>query len=272
MVSVNLKGGLGNMMFQIAFIEDLARRGGFEVRYPDIDDTFKRLLKSGHSQNCYDYLKIFKNFDWQKNQDCPMPGRVCCLPNKYMEIIPVDNMIYDGYFQSEKYFNRDETLKLFEPSDFIKEKLPFRTMKGVTSIHIRRGDFLDPADVQFNLGLDYYSRAEDIILDFWRDGVSTFMMLKKILTFVIFSDDYKWCRDHFIRDNFSFFEDISKSDDYFEIFWMSMCEHNIIANSSFSWWGAYLNRNPGKVTVAPRTWLKSGVGMDDVYTSNMIIV
>ena len=69
MVSVNLKGGLGNMMFQIAFIEDLARRGGFEVRYPNIEQTFATLLLSGHSQNCFDYLNIFKNFDWRKNQD-----------------------------------------------------------------------------------------------------------------------------------------------------------------------------------------------------------
>jgi hypothetical protein len=270
MVSVNLKGGLGNMLFQIAFIEDMARRGGFEVRYPDIDYVFQTLLKSGHSQNCYDYLKIFKNFDWLKNQDKPMPNRICHIPYKYVNLTPTDNVIYDGYFQSERYFDRKETLKLFEPADFIKEKLPFRTMPGVTSVHVRRGDFLNPQEININLGMDYYWKAYDMIMDAMRDNTDSYLFFKRVFTFKVFSDDYVWCKERF--DGFSFYD--KEPIDYIELFWMSMCENNIIANSSFSWWGAYLNQNPDKKVIAPAAWYKPGSGLsaEDVYCKNMIII
>jgi hypothetical protein len=270
MVSVNLKGGLGNMLFQIAFIEDLARRGGFEVRYPDIDEVFTKLSHAGHSDNCYDYLKIFKNFDWRKNQDKPMPTRFCSFPNKYIDITPTDDILYDGYFQSDKYFDRDFVLELFEPADFIKKKLPKWNTKGVISVHVRRGDFLDPKDLQFNLEMDYYFKAMGMVLDISGDDSETLSVLKKVHTFLVFSDDYKWCKEKLTDYNVTFFEDINDPVNYMELFWMSMCEHNIIANSSFSWWGAYLNQNPDKVVIAPMKWLKSGEEMSDVYTSRMI--
>jgi len=241
MVSVNLKGGLGNMMFQIAFIEDLARRGGFEVRYPDIDDVFAILLKSGHSQNCYDYLNIFKNFDWRKNQDKPMPNRIVHIPHHYEYIEPVDNMIYDGYFQSERYFDRTETLKLFEPSKSVSDKI-LAEYNNMCSIHIRRGDYVSKYyDTYEILRKDYYDTARNIIQADW---------------YVTFSDDNPIYTD------------------YIELFLMASYDHNIIANSSFSWWGAYLNQNPEKKVIAPAKWYKPGCrySAKDIYTSNMIII
>ena len=238
MVSVNLKGGLGNMLFQIAFIEDLARRGGFEVRYPDIDEVFQRLLLSGHSQNCYDYLNIFKNFDWKKNQDKPMPNRYVQIPHKFVQIDPVDNMIYDGYFQSERYFDRAETLKLFEPN----LEIP-KLENDSCSVHFRLGDYITKySDTYERLTWEnYYDLAYDKVKASW---------------YYNFSDDYE-----------------EERPDYMDIFMMSKCTHNIIANSSFSWWGAYLNQNPDKKVIAPAKWYKpqSRYKADDIYTSNMII-
>ena len=239
MVSVNLKGGLGNMLFQIAFIEDLARRGGFEVRYPDIDEIFQQLLKSGHSQNCYDYLNIFKNFDWKKNQDKPMPNRIVHIPHHYEHIEPVDNMIYDGYFQSERYFDREETLKLFEVNFDIPEM-----KKDSCSIHYRKGDYITTYTNTYEIpSSDYYEMATKII------NIDPY-------NYYHFSDDF-----------------ISEYNDYTEMFMMSKCTHNIIANSSFSWWGAYLNQNPDKKVIAPAKWYKPGCkySAKDIYTSNMII-
>jgi hypothetical protein len=241
MVSVNLKGGLCNMLFQIAFIEDLARRGGFEVRYPDIDEIFQQLLKSGHSQNCYDYLNIFKNFDWKKNQDKPMPNRIVHIPHHYEHIEPVDNMIYDGYFQSERYFDRKETLKLFEPSEkVVKCYYP----KNSCSIHVRKGDYISKyAETYENLSLtSYYNDAIELL---------------------------SGCEFHIFTDN--------RKDlpiDYNELFQMASCVNNIIANSSFSWWGAYLNQNPDKKVIAPAKWYKPGCkySAKDIYTSNMIVI
>ena len=69
--------------------------------------------------------------------------------------------------------------------------------------------------------------------------------------FVIFSDDIPWCKENFIGDNFTF---IDGEEDYIDLYLMSVCEHNIIANSSFSWWGAYLNTNITKKVIAPKEW------------------
>ena len=244
MVSVNLRGGLGNMLFQIAFIEDLARRGGFEVRYPDIDEIFQQLLKSGHSQNCYDYLNIFKNFDWKKNQDKPMPNRIVHIPHHYEYIEPVDNMIYDGYFQSERYFDREETLKLFEPVNEIMMSVNKYNFNKSCSIHYRKGDYITKYINTYEaLDYKYYDEAKRQV---------------KALFYYQFSDD---------DQNYN-------EPDYVQLFMMSECLHNIIANSSFSWWGAYLNQNPGKEVIAPAKWYKPGSGYSahDIYTSNMIII
>jgi len=251
MVSVNLKGGIGNMLFQIAFIEDLARRGGFEVRYPDIDNVFQTLLKSGHSQNCYDYLSIFRNFDWRKNQDKPMPNRIVHIPHHYEYIEPVDDMIYDGYFQSERYFDRGETLKLFEPAEFIKRNIKINSV----SIHVRRGDYISKySDTYEELTSDYYIKA-----------------LKEIGKYnevYVFSDNKIWC-----VDNFPFDCTLPNNSDYVQMFMMAQCRDNIIANSSFSWWGAYLNQNPDKKVIAPAKWYKTDrYSAKDIYTSNMIII
>jgi hypothetical protein len=241
MVSVNLKGGLGNLMFQIAFIEDLARRGGFEVRYPDIDAVFQRLLLSGHSQNCYDYLNIFKNFDWKKNQDKPMPNRYVSIPHHYEHIEPVDNMIYDGYFQSERYFDRAETLKLFEPSSAV---MKVYHPDNSCSVHVRKGDYVYKYyDTYYNLSeTQYYTNAMSIMN----------------------ADAYYYYSD--ARE--------VNGPDYIELFSMANCTHNIIANSSFSWWGAYLNQNPDKKVIAPAKWYKPDSKYDaaDIYLSNAIII
>jgi hypothetical protein len=239
MVSVNLKGGLCNMLFQIAFIEDLARRGGFEVRYPDIDEVFQRLLLSGHSQNCYDYLNIFKNFDWNKNQDKPMPNRIVSIPHHYEYIEPVDNMIYDGYFQSERYFDRAETLKLFEFDYCHYYEWGYNTC----SIHYRKGDYISKYSDTYEIPDDeYYGKA---------------MRLIDAHEYYTFTDDRSY-----------------HGTDYEDLYMMSQCDHNIIANSSFSWWGAYLNQNPDKKVIAPAKWYKpeSKYKATDIYCKNMIVI
>ena len=75
--------------------------------------------------------------------------------------------------------------------------------------------------------------------------------IKEIDKDLVFSDDIKWCKENFIGDKFLFIEE---DRDYIELFLMSQCNHNIIANSSFSWWGAWLNKNENKIVVAPSKW------------------
>jgi hypothetical protein len=248
MISVTLCGGLGNMMFQIAALEEMGRRSGFKTCYPL--GALERISKVSHSANARDYLDIFENFNWPQGKE--RFGNIF-VPFKYTEIDVRDNTNYVGYFQSDKYFERAATLRLFEPAEFISDKLPLKTMKGITSIHVRRGDFLTDKSY-IKLTMDYYYKAMDLVRG----------------DFMIFSDDYAWCKKYF-KDAI-FFEDFREPINYMELFWMSMCENNIIANSTFSWWGSYLNKNPNKKVIAPKKWFNDTYSEADIICSNWITI
>jgi hypothetical protein len=89
-------------------------------------------------------------------------------------------------------------------------------------------------------------------------------------TFLVFSDDMEWCKENFIGDQFIFVEG---ENDVTDLWIMSYCKHNIIANSSFSWWGAWLNDYKHKIVVAPLKWFgpaKGDIKTDDIYAENWI--
>lgn len=137
-----------------------------------------------------------------------------------------------GYFQSEKYFqnNRDVILGLLTPNLGVSKKYNY------ASIHIRRGDYVDLPKKYEQLTMEYYNKAITVV---------------KAKKYLVFSDDIAWCKKKFIGEQFEFAEGNSPSVD---LALQISCEHNIIANSSFSWWGAYLNKNPSKIVIAPQKW------------------
>lgn len=108
------------------------------------------------------------------------------------------------------------------------------------SIHVRRTDYLDEGRPQFALPLTYY-----------RDALAYFPSDR----FLIFSDDVAWCREHFRGDTFEFSDHVDAVD---ALNAMAACRHNIIANSSFSFWAAFLNPNPGRRVIAPSQWERGG--------------
>ena len=94
----------------------------------------------------------------------------------------------------------------------------------------------------------------------------------KIDVILVFSDDIKWCKENFIGDNFIFVEN---EKDYIDLYLMSMCNHNIISNSSFSWWGAWLNQSKEKVVISPEKWYGPNKGdrnLDDLLMSDWILI
>ena len=139
-----------------------------------------------------------------------------------------DHLRLQGYWQSELYFKeyRKEIIKVFN--------IPIpRINSNVVSLHIRRGDslkFIDklpqPTDKYLNGALEHFPNYQVLI----------------------FSDDLAWCREKFKGERFSFFEGV---DPKFTMSMMAACENNIIVNSTFSWWGAYLNPNPNKIVISP---------------------
>lgn len=150
------------------------------------------------------------------------------------------DLILKGYFQSYKYFDRTKVLNQLSIDEktfaFIQLNYPEILNERFTSIHVRRGDYLKMLFKHPFCGLKYYQKAIDLI---GRNG-----------KFIVVSDDIGWCRKYLKLEKVIFVENTSPIID---LYIQSFCENNIISNSSFSWWGAYLNKNKGKV-VAPRLW------------------
>ena len=162
--------------------------------------------------------------------------------------------ILSGYWQSEKYFeNISELIKTkftCTENDWGKEDINLLKLIDVNnsvSLHVRRGDMI------LNPEVSKIHRACD--LNYYLNAIS--YMERKLMTpvFFIFSDDTEWAKQNIVTSNQTFFVDHNKNElAWLDMQLMSRCKHNIIANSSFSWWGAWLNRNINKTVIAPQKW------------------
>ncbi|HUX57069.1 MAG TPA: alpha-1,2-fucosyltransferase [Bacteroidales bacterium] len=258
MITTHLKGGLGNQMFQIAAAYSLALDNNDECSFfmdnPNINQ--------GHGSRYYT-TNVFRNL---KELPDNMVERSDYEQIRYMEPrfnfdpIPYrERMVLQGFFQSEKYFanHKEEIVELFGNKAVRKYEF-----NDCVSLHIRRGDYLDPYTAQFLpvLPMDYYTRA-----------LSDLDSKARIDCILVFSDDIAWCKGNLKDPRLVFAE---RQEDWEDLYTMSKCEHHIIANSSFSWWGAYLNTNVNKIVYAPEKWFGPAVTDDwkDVYCKNWIIL
>jgi len=233
--------GLGNQLFQVANIISLAIDYNYKAIFPDMQSD----MFGGYTDN------IFSNVD--------ISGDKSFVTSTYSEptfgynkIECIPNMELHGYFQSEKYFvhNRDAILDYYSIPhhiyDYIYKK--YNTLINSTnsvSVHVRRGDYVALKHKHILLSeTDYYDKS---------------LALFPEHTFYIFSDDIEWCMGNFNGDNVVF---INMEDDIIDLYLMSLCKHNIIANSSFSWWGAWVNGNIDKTVVAPSKWFGDSINLD----------
>lgn len=165
------------------------------------------------------------------------------------------NCYLEGYWQCYQYYkNLDPVifneLTLKDNNELLNNNITnyITNHSSSVSIHIRRGDYITDTDANKLMGilpLDYYHKATDYIAETITNP-----------TYFIFSDDLDWAKDNLQLSAEVVLVDIaSGTKDYLELDLMSKCKHNIIANSSFSWWGAFLNRNPDKIVIAPRKWV-----------------
>ena len=236
MISAFLQGGLGNMLFQIATVASIAKDNNDECVFDFHHHSNMKRLQSRDAN-------VYKSNIFSKLKDGVLEN-----PSVYLErvhsYVPIqyrNNLYINGYFQTEKYFkhNRDYILELFDygfKDDFLKE---------YTSIHIRRGDFKKLQHVHPLMPREYYDTAIDMI------GGDKF---------VIFSDDIPWCKEEFRGNKFTFYQ----AEDQDEIYAMSKCKNNITANSSFSWWGAWLNENKDKRVICPSKWFNNSIDTKDM--------
>ena len=253
MVYVLLDGRIGNNLFQVAAAASLAGRNncGFRVitgRY-----------KTPDSAQLVRYLQQFRTNILRKVEITEeMPEKYSLYQEREFSYQPVEykaGILLDGFFQSEKYFDRNIVLDLFEidndTKNYIQQKYGDLFREEITALHVRRGDYLKSSD---NYAVCSYP--------YFRNAIRHIGQNKRYL---VFSDDIAWCKKKFIGDNFIFSEGETAIVD---LYMQSFCTNNIISNSSFSWWGAWLNKNPGKIVIAPEPWF--GVAYRDKSTKDLI--
>lgn len=207
-------GRLGNQLFQMAATIGLALRHGDKFMFPAWGYVNDFAVPSG-------------SFGVYRNGPTFNENGFAYKPIPYSA-----GLNLNGYFQSAKYFADFDA----EIRRYFRCRTVVPMMDGVVGVHIRRGDYVRLGEYHTNIfDGNYYERA-----------IAEVSGNK----YMIFSDDIEWCKKRFVGDRYIFASGGEISD--FGL--MASCEHNIIANSSFSWWAAYLNENPGKKVVAPLDW------------------
>jgi len=248
-VTVNLVGpsaiggisnyGLGNQIFQIAAALSFAHDNNLKAIFPDI----KNKRKYGkYNKSIFKYLDT-KNY---REEDVELDFEQGDFD--YIEIPKKGNIRLNGYFQHEKYFSHNKNLIYkslhFEEKMQKKIKATYgEILQDSISCHVRLGDYQilkdsHPLLIETNYYKNLFKKNED----------------KNIL---IFSDDIKYCKklDIFNQPNIHF---ISTKNDIYDLYLMSICEDNILANSTFSWWAAWLNQNENKKVYFPEKWFGDG--------------
>ena len=237
MIGSFIQGGLGNQLFQVAAGVAHAKRVG--TTFSVIEGQHHLPLQGNNISTYKD--NILRDVDSLPYDSFLGNEQVHQEGHHYTPLPMKDNLFLVGYFQSEKYFEdcKEDIADLFsmtpEIEELIEEQYPYLKDEKVVALHVRRGDYLLNPGIFGSVDLSYYERALDSIED--KDRV------------LIFSDDVAWCRETF-GEGYSF----SVLDkDYLDLYTMSKCHHHILANSTFSWWGAWLSKTDGRI-IAPKNW------------------
>jgi len=237
-ISFQMQGGLGNILFSLANAINLS------VIY-----DLKVCLRYYHIGYLHTDPKIYKQSIFKQYEEITNIDGFFQFTEKDFSFSEIDlpkdtNIFINGYFQSEKYFIKNRKLivdSFFSNSrifDNLKKRYPEVFEEEITSIHLRRGNYLSLSNVYNNLDIKYYMDAIELL-----DSKKVF----------VFSDDLNYCYNNFTDKKFNI---IQGNTDLEDLYLMALCKNNIIANSSYSWWGAWLNQNHNKKIIAPNHWFK----------------
>lgn len=258
MIIVRLMGGLGNQMFQYAMGRSLEIRNKTKMF---IDTSFLENRSPG-------FLKVFRDYE------------LTLFPHLEKNISLVGEMLYDlsftplierhfhyhndihnakladthywltnGHWQSYKYFE--------DISDLIREEFTFPDIMDTSSLELQ-DQIKSENSVMINVRRSDYltdSLFEDINMDYYEKCVNEIESMVDDPTFYVFSDDIEWCNEHFTEDKYHVVDHSHsgpKFIDYLNL--MSCCKHQIIPNSTFAWWAAWLNKNEEKIVMYPSKW------------------
>jgi hypothetical protein len=288
---VNIIGGLGNQMFQYAFALSLQHRFPEEKILIDVSHfnyLFVKKIRSANIHNGYEVDNVFPNAKLTKAKVSDLMKVTWYMPNyllsrvirrvmpqrkteyiqpisEIFEYVPTvydikGDCYYEGVWESVHHFQniREQVLYTFahsEPNKVNKKYIEdMESTDNSVGMHIRRGDYLYSPEFNGICDLGYYTNGINKIVS---DGLKH--------TFYIFSNDIEWCENNIKpllsgHDVYFVTENIG-SMSCWDMFLMSHCKDLIIANSSFSWWGAFLNNRKGRV-IAPKKWVNRDAKLD----------
>ena len=292
MIIIRMTGGLGNQMFQYALYLKLCSMGR-EVKFDDITEyeldnarpvmlwafglTYPRADQEEINKITDGFLKLShrirrklfgrKSLEYQE-KNC----------NYDPQVLQRDPAYLTGYFQSEKYFMdvKEQVRRAFTFSEGIwkgQDEEIRRKMQNFlgqiqgcesVSVHVRRGDYLEKEEIYGGICTEAY----------YKSAIEYMQRKRKESRFFLFSNDPEWVREwvnaNYRGDNrFVIIEGTQEETGYLDLFLMSRCKNHIIANSSFSWWGAWLDENPRKRVIAPAKWANNQEFVD-IYWEGMI--
>lgn len=270
MIIIKLKGGLGNQMFQYACAKHLAEKNN-DVLKLDLGWYRPGGIVAGDTVRSYGLDKFVISAQAANEEEIRrVGGRLSLLAQLMRKIIhklgPINSYIFDpkilerkgdvyleGFFQSERYFKEIEFI--------IRNEFQLKGVMGgaahavlqdieranAVTVHVRRGDYVNNKDANAFHGIcspEYYRSAIELIS-------------KRVDSpkYFVSSDDIEWVKKHIEIPAPVVYVSNKDIADHEELILMSKCKHNIIANSSFSWWGAWLNGNANKIIIAPKQWV-----------------
>lgn len=269
MIIVRVYGGLGNQMFQYAFYKALLKQNenvyldisdydihnhhnGFElekifdIKFNNASKSQIKKVSIDKKKYIYRIIKKIFNIDIVKSSEYIEMNNIS---NVRLQRMP-DNIYFNGFWQDKVYIEYiyNEILEEFKFKQVLdgKNKDLLTKLEGyeTVSVHIRRGDYLNNKSLGEICDKDYYKRAIQFIESKIDNPV-----------FVFFSDDMNWVKDNFKLGYKCIYVDWNKKENsYKDMQLMSLCKHNIIANSTFSWWAAFLNKNKNKIVIGPQKW------------------
>lgn len=290
MITVRLKGGLGNQLFQYAFGRALSLKHGVPLRFniEAYEDTTKRPFRKDFPIRTYDLdlfaidaavatrseipwlyrmygkgtlalivdavrRRILKYVFRQKAQELYFSH----YDPTYLSLSP--NVYLDGFYQSPKYFSHIEGV--IRKELVLKHPLPAHVqtladeIRSTNSLCVfyRRTDFIGNAGYEY-VNDEYYTKA-----------IAHMEASTTIEKVYVFSDDIEWCKEHVTFEHPTTFVDNTYAGERYtgKLMLMAACKHFIIPNSTFAWWGAWLSHNPTKIVVAPQYWF-TGTNIHDV--------
>jgi hypothetical protein len=295
MIIVRLKGGLGNQLFQYAFGRKIAHlhntalkldTASFSISSSDTPRAFRldqfnitgtvaspeeiRQIDKGRSMGWGFLHTRIADLLTLESKKRYIRERFHTFDPGMLEV--PDDVYLDGYWQTEKYFRDIEEilrreLTLREEPDTVNQEIAERIRSvPAVSLHVRRGDYVsDPTTRQFHgsCSIEYYNQAIARIVESLDDP-----------SFFIFSDDLPWAKENLnIPGEKTFIAHNGPEKEYCDLWLMSLCRHHIIANSSFSWWGAWLSQSPGQQVIAPKRWaLSESLDTRDIVPDTWITI